>query len=63
MSFAALICFLMLGGIIYFIGMFSGAAMMEKSNEMVIEELQKGAQQQQRLRRIRFQERHLKGEA
>lgn len=63
MSFAALICFLMLGGIIYFIGMFSGAAMMEKSNEMVIEELQKGAQQRQRLRRIRFQQRRLKGEA
>lgn len=60
---AKFFCLCMIGIIIYFIGMFSGAAMIEKNNEMYTEEANKKANEMRKQRRIRFEQRHLKGEA
>lgn len=58
-----IICIFMIGVIIYFIGMFSGAAMIEKNNEMYAEQANIKANEMRKQRRIRFEQRHLKGEA
>ena len=63
MCFGELICYFMIGCIIYFAGLFSGAVMIEKSNDMNKDEVMKKAEKTRKERKLKYEKRHLKAEA
>ena len=63
MSFGRLFCIVMVGAIIYLVGVFSGAAMVEKSNEVYAEQANQKAERIRKERKHRYEMRHLKAEA
>ena len=63
MSFGRLFCIVMVGAIIYLVGVFSGAAMVEKSNEVYAEQANQKAERIRKERKHRYEMRHPKTEA
>lgn len=63
MCFGRLICYFMIAIIIYFVGMFSGAVMIEKSNDLNKDEVVKKAEMNREKRKLKYEKRHLKAEA
>lgn len=63
MTIGKLICILMIGAIVYLIGFFSGAAMMERINDDYAKQANRNAERIRAERKTRYEMKHLKAEA
>lgn len=63
MTIGKLFCILMIGAIVYLVGFFSGAAMMEKISEEYSKQVNQKAERIRAERKTRYEMKHLKAEA
>lgn len=63
MTIGKLFCILLIGTIVYCVGFFSGAAMMEKINDEYRSQVKRNAERIRAERKTRYEMKHLKAEA